>query len=273
MRWYRGKKLFITGGSSGIGRSLARLAAQAGADVAIAARGKGRLDEVLAELRELGDGTYVACALDVSDRAACDAVVGEVIETLGGLDVVINNAGITHPGYISEIPDEVFDSMMAVNYFGAVNVTRACLPHFEAQRSGHICNVSSVLGFMGVFGYTAYAASKFALTGFSECLRQELVTKGIGVSVVYPPDTDTPQFHMENEIKPPETAMLSGTIKVMEPDDVARITLEGIARNREHIVPGAGSKFIYFMNQHFPGIVRRFIDADLRKFARRQAGP
>ena len=268
MRFYQGKKLLITGGSSGIGRSAALLAASWGADVAIVARGRERLDATLEELRKVGDGRYIALALDVSDRAAIERAVPQILEELGGLDVLVNNAGLAHPGYIGEIPHDVFDLMMNVNYHGAVNVTRAFLPHFEAQRSGNICNVSSVLGFMGVFGYTAYAASKFALTGFSECLRQELVHQNVGVTVVYPPDTDTPQFHAENEIKPAETKMLSGTIKVMQPDQVARIMLDGIARNRLHVVPGSGSKFIYFMNQHFPSVVRWFIDSDLRKFAK-----
>ena len=270
MRWYEGKKLFITGGSSGIGRACALQAASWGADVAIAARGKDRLDEVLAELDALGKGKHSAFVLDVSNRDAVQDLVPQVLGSLGGLDVLINNAGIAHPGYIHEIPHDVYDSMMAVNYFGAVNVTRAFLPHLEEQRRGHICNVSSVLGFMGVFGYTAYAASKFALTGFSECLRQELVNKNVSVSVVYPPDTDTPQFHAENEIKPPETKMISGNIKVMQPEHVARIMLDGIARDRQHIIPGAGSKFIYFMNQHFPSVVRWFIDADIKKYQRLQ---
>jgi len=270
MEFYRGKKVFITGGSSGIGKSAAKMLAAWGADVAIAARGQQRLDETLAELEALGEGTCHAVSLDVSDREAVADAADEVLDALGGLDVLINNAGIAHPGYVDEISDDVFDAMMDVNYFGVVNVTRAFLPHFEAQGHGHICNVSSTLGFMGCFGYTAYAASKYAITGFSECLRQELVTKNIGVSVVYPPDTDTPQFHAENEIKPAETKMLSESAGLLQPDDVAATMLAGIAKNRANITPGLNNKFIRWVNQHFPWLVRWVMHNDLKKFARKQ---
>lgn len=268
MNWYKDKRVFITGGSSGIGRSAALMIASAGGHVAIAARGQERLDATLAELRESGPGTHHAISLDVADRDAVERATAEVLEALGGVDVVINNAGIAHPGYVHEISDDIFDAMMSVNYFGTVNVTRAFLPTFTEQRSGHICNVSSTLGFMGCFGYTAYAASKHAIAGFSECLRQELVTHGVGVSVAYPPDTDTPQFHAENEIKPPETKMLSENAGLLQPDDVARAILIGIAANKPQITPGLNNKLIRFANQHFPWLVRWVMHNDLKKFAR-----
>ena len=268
MGWYSGKKLFITGGSSGIGKCLALQAARDGASVAIVARGQERLDAVLAELNAIG-GKHFAYALDISDLTACETIVAQAISDLGGLDILINNAGVAHPGYIDDLTDDIFVSMMNINYFGTVNVTRAALPHFKKQRSGHISMVSSVLGYMGVFGYTAYAASKFAVVGFAECLRQELLTFGVDVSVVYPADTDTPQFHYENEFKPAETAMLAGNIKAKQPEEVAAVTLRGIQNNQRHIVPGTMNKFIYSMTRHFPGVVSWFMDSDLKKFAKR----
>ncbi len=269
MRWYEGKRVFITGGSSGIGRSLALAIAAAGGHVSIAARGQGRLDEVLAELEKTGSGRSHAIALDVSDRAAVEAAAVEVIEALGGIDLVIANAGVTHPGYFAEIGEDVFQSMMNVNYFGVVNVVRAFLPAMRTQKAGNICNVSSTLGFLGVFGYTAYAASKFAVTGFSECLRQELLGDGIKVSVVYPPDTDTPQYHMENEIKPAETKMLSETAGLLSADVVAAEILRGISRGKLHITPGLMNKLIRFATFHLPWVVRMVVDGDLAKFARK----
>ena len=271
MQWYRGKRVFITGGSSGIGRSLAVTLARAGAHVSIAARGQSRLDEVLAELNDIGDGVKHAIALDVSDRDAVERAAAEVIDTLGGIDIVIANAGITHPGYFADLSEDIFRSMMDVNYFGTVNVARAFLPAMTAQQSGHICAVSSTLGFLGCFGYTAYAASKFAITGFAECLRQEVLTRGIAVSVVYPPDTDTPQYHGENEIKPPETKMLSENAGLLKPDAVADEILRGISRGKKHITPGTMNKLIRFATFHIPSVVRFFMDSDLRKFARKTA--
>lgn len=269
MQWYRDKRVFITGGSSGIGKATARLVADAGAHVSIAARGQERLDETAADLRERGEGTVHAISVDVADREAVQAAAAEVIETLGGIDVVINNAGFAIPGYIHELTPEQFQAMMDVNFFGMVNVTQAFLPTLREQKSGRICNVSSTLGFLGCFGYTAYAASKHAITGFTESLRQELVTDGIGVSLVFPPDTDTPQFHRENEIKPPETAMLSEGAGLLQPEDVAREMAIGIMRNRPQITPGFNNKFIHFANNHFPWLVRWVMHNDLKKFARR----
>lgn len=247
---------------------MAILAANYGADVAIVARGQGRLDETLAELKAINKGKYFAYSVDISDESQVQEVAQKALDDLGGLDVLVNNAGVAEPGYVQELGTDVFDSMMNINYFGTVHITRAFLPYLTKQKSGHICNVSSVVGFMGVYGYTAYGASKFAVTGFSECLRQELIAHNVEVSVVYPPDTDTPQWHAENEVKPGETKMLSGTIKVMLPEEVAQIMLSGIASGKKHIVPGFKSKLIYLANQHMPSVVRFFIDSDLKKYQR-----
>ena len=162
--------------------------------------------------------------------------------------------------------------MMGVDYFGTVNMVRAFLPYFKRQKHGHIANVSSVVGYMGVFGYAAYAPAKFAVVGFSECLRQELIPYNIGVSVIYPPDTDTPQWHEENKIKPQETRVLSGNIKVMAPEKVAYSLLKGISRSVFSIVPGVMNKVTYFMNRHVPGIVWMIVSGDLRKYWKKQSG-
>jgi 3-dehydrosphinganine reductase len=266
MNTYRSKNVFITGGSSGIGKAVARLLIQWGANIVIGARRETMLDQALAELEPLRSGNKIArVVIDIADRGSVHQAVGNVLATLGSVDVLINNAGIAHPGYIEVLADEVFDTMMRVNYFGTVNVTRALLPHFMSREKGHICNVSSLLGFMGIFGYTAYAASKFAITGFSDCLRQELLSHNIGVSVVFPPDTDTPQLHEENRIKPAETKAIARSVKVMKADEVARAMLAGIAAGHFHIVPGIGAKYTYFMYRHFPSLVRLVIDTELRR--------
>ena len=173
------------------------------------------------------------------------------MRTLGGIDVLINCAGITWPGYVDKIPDSVWDSMIQVDYMGTVNMVRAMLPYFMEQKHGSIANVSSVLGYMGVFGYAAYGPAKYAVVGFSECLRQDLLPYNITVSVIYPPDTDTPQLREENKIKPPETKVLSGNIKVMKPETIAFAFLKGIAGSKFTIVPGAMNKFTCFHEQAF----------------------
>ncbi len=271
MDWYRGKKVFVTGGSSGIGREAATMLARSGASVVIGARDQRRLDIALGQIQGVGSGddqVLAAEPIDVGDRESVQQATGRVLERLGGLDVLINNAGIAQPGYVHELPDSVFESMMRVNYFGTVNVTRALLPHFMKQRSGQITNVASIAGIMGIFGYTAYAPSKFAVVGFSEALRQELLSHGVGVSVVLPGDTDTPQLAEENKSKPPETLAVAGNVKVMSAEAVAEAMLAGSAVGRRYIVPGFDSKFTRFMYRHFPWMVHWVIDRDVRKAIR-----
>lgn len=272
MEWYTDKKVVITGGSSGIGKAAAILLAQWGANCCIIGRDKQRLADALREIRQAApspDRKLCVYSCDVSDRRQFLAAAPSIVKDLGGIDILINCAGITHPGYIQKIPDVVWDSMINVDYMGTVNAVRAFLPFFMQQKNGHIANVSSVVGYMGVFGYAAYAAAKFAVVGLSECLRQDLLPYNIGISVIYPPDTDTPQWHEENKIKPPETKALSGNIKVMPPQKIACALLKGIASRKFTIVPGGMNKFTYLMNRHLPGIVWKIVSGDLRKYWRK----
>jgi 3-dehydrosphinganine reductase len=269
MDWYVNKKIVITGGSSGIGKATAALCAQQGAHVCIIGRDADKLEKACAEIRagvKGADRKILRKALDVSDREAVNAAAPGIVRDLGGIDVLINCAGITWPGYVDKIPDSVWDSMMQVDYMGTVNMVRAMLPFFMEQKHGNIATVSSVVGYMGVFGYAAYGPAKFAVVGFSECLRQDLLRYNIDITVIFPPDTDTPQLREENKIKPPETKALSGNIKVMKPETIARVFLKGIAGGKFTIVPGTMNKFTYFMSKHFPSIVWMIVSGDLRKF-------
>ncbi|MCA9517361.1 MAG: SDR family oxidoreductase [Myxococcales bacterium] len=269
MEFYRGKRVYITGGSSGIGLAAAKLLAGWGAHVALSARGKERLEEALAEVKAAAQGSdqrFMIAPHDVSDPVACEAAAKDVVAALGGVDVVIANAGVAHPARILETPVDVFEKMMRINYFGTVHTVRSYLPHLIAAKGGSIGIVSSMLGFMGIYGYTAYAASKFAQVGFADCLRQELIDHGIRLTILYPPDTDTPQLAEENRIKPPETKAISGEVKTMSAEDVALTLLKGMAKGKLHVVPGAMGRFTHFMNRHAPWVVRWVIDGELKKY-------
>lgn len=277
MDFYRGKSVYITGGSSGIGLEAAKLCAAAGANVAISARGQERLDAALSTLKALaavGGGNhcaqkFLAIACDVSDPAASQRAADQVIQTFNGCDVVIANAGVAQSTRVLETEAEVYERMMRINYFGTVHAVRAFLPYMFGKHAGHIGVVSSMLGFMGVYGYTAYAPSKFAQVGFVECLRQECVDFGVSVTLLYPPDTDTPQLVEESRLKPPETKAIAGNVKVMTPEAVAEALLGGIAKKKLHVVPSGMGKFTHFMKRHLPGVVNWVIDSDLEKYRKK----
>jgi 3-dehydrosphinganine reductase len=272
--FYRGKRVYITGGSSGIGLAAARQMVAAGAHVAIGARGQARLDAAAAELRARAapEQKVLAVACDVGDAAAAARAAESVLGALGGIDVVVANAGLSHPSRTLDTPVEVFEQMMRINYLGTVYSVRPFLPALFAGKGGRIGVVSSLLGFMGIYGYGAYAASKFAQVGFAECLRQECLEYGVKITILYPPDTDTPMLAEENRIKPPETLAIAGEVKTMSAEAVAAALLRGIACGQLHVVPGASGGFVRFMVRHAPWAVRWVIDGELRKYRRRHAG-
>lgn len=272
MDYYRGKVVYITGGSSGIGLAAAKLIAQAGGRVAISARGKERLDAALSEIKASAPGVdAIAIACDVSSPDDSRRAAREVIAHFGGCDVVIANAGVAHCMRLDDTEDEAYERMMRINYLGTVHTIRAFLPHLKERRGGRIGIVSSLLGFMGTFGYTAYAPSKFAQVGFAECLRQEVLEFDIGVTILYPPDTDTPQLAAENVTKPPETKAISGNVKTLSAEAVALPLLQGLARKKLNVVPGGMGKFTHFMKRHAPSVVNWVIDGDLKKYQKKRA--
>jgi len=170
----KNKVVLITGGSTGIGAEVARLLASQGAHVAIAARRKDKLDNVVATIDAAG-GIARAYSLDVTDKAQVEAVVAATVADFGRLDVLINNAGLMPIRPMAEVNTDEWDAMIDVNLKGTLYGIAAALPRFIAQESGHIINLSSVAG-VKVFapGGTVYSGTKFAVSAISEGLRQEV---------------------------------------------------------------------------------------------------
>lgn len=260
------KIVYITGGSSGIGLAAAKLVAHRGANVAIFARRQHMLEKALQEISAFGvnDGQkFYYAALDVSSHKDVPNVLQRAVDEFGVPDVLINCAGRARPCRYEDITYEQFDETIKVDLYGIWNVCSFLVP-FMKKRGGYILNVSSIAGFVGVFGYTDYAAAKFGVIGFSEALRSELKPCGIQVSVLCPPDTDTPGFVEENKTKPPETRAVSATAKIMKPEEVAAAMLRGMEKGKFIIIPNADGNFTWKMKRFFPWLVEMVMDSQIR---------
>ncbi|HEX2979635.1 MAG TPA: SDR family oxidoreductase [Anaerolineaceae bacterium] len=242
------KIALITGGSSGIGLAIAEKLASQGAHVWILGRSPDRLASAMARLeakRYSANQTLCSLAADVSDLQQVNHAVAEVEARSGTLDLLVNSAGIAYPGYFETLDPKVFRDTIEINYLGTVYATKAVIPGMMRRGSGHIVNISSMAGLIGVYGYTAYGGSKYAVRGFSDVLRAEMKPYGVRVSIAFPPDTDTPQLAFENQIKPPETRAIAGSASIMQPEVVAEAILKGVRRNQYMIIPNLEGKLIY----------------------------
>jgi NAD(P)-dependent dehydrogenase (short-subunit alcohol dehydrogenase family) len=267
MGYFDGRRVFLAGGSEGIGRSTAVELARRGANVVVAARRPGPLDETVQAMKDIApDGRYGGISMDITDRAAVRGAVGDVNGYLGGpADTVIVNVGMAITGYVHELDDDAFDRMINVNYLGHVNVLRAFLPTLKETGNANVCFVSSALGFMSMPGYSAYSGSKYAIAGFAESLRMELKSHGVRVTVFYPGTTDTPGLEKENATKPKAVWKMeadSSFSKTHQPDDVAKSLLKGIERGSFENFPGIDVSLIRWMYSRFPGISRWMADME-----------
>jgi 3-dehydrosphinganine reductase len=241
---FEGKLALITGGSSGIGLALARLLSAEGARVHILARHRDLLESAVKSLASVNGNKPGMLSADVTDWQQVETAIKRLTDEAGVPDILINAAGSSRPAYLQETSLDIYHEMMDLNYFGIVHMVRAILPGMLARGSGHIVNFSSIAGFWAPFGYAAYVPSKYAVRGFSDSLRLELKPLGIRVSVVFPPDTDTPGRDNENKTKPYET-LEAFSNKVVSADEVAKGVLRGIKRGQYVIAPGFEARLDY----------------------------
>ena len=243
MSYYAGKRVLVAGGSEGIGLAVAAGLLRRKAEVTIVGRSQAKLDRALDSLK-----TAKARSLDLVDLAAVEALIGE----LPPFDLVINCVGFARPGYLLEQDVSDFHAMMDANFFAAVNLTKALLPSWTARRSGHLVHTSSLAGFLGVFGYTGYCASKFALIGFCEALKRELRPSKIAISVLCPPNTRTPGLEQENRTKPAEVLAAEEKATVVEPEAVAEYLLKALPRRPFMIIPTFDGRAAHVLNRWVP---------------------
>jgi len=268
MKTFEQKNVYITGGSSGIGLTAAKMLAAEGANVIVFSRSQDRLDQAVLEIegQRKSEGQRVAAMqLDVSQHEEVSRVMAEAVEQFGTPDLLINSAGKAVPRPFEEISYEQFDDIMRTNFYGAWGTIQALLPHMKKKGGGHIVNVSSMAGFIGVFGYADYGASKFAMMGLSETLKMELKQYNIRVSVLCPPDTDTPGYELENKTKPPETWEIGKTAKLIEPEVVVRALLKGIRKGKYMILANAEGWLIYWAKRYVPFVLDGMLERAVKR--------
>jgi short-subunit dehydrogenase len=256
-----GKRVLLTGASSGIGLELARVLAERGTILAISSRSGERLEQVSEELASACPGLKkplpVAC--DVADGASVCNLIGTCVETLGTVDVLVNNAGICVYGSVEKTPLENFRTLLDVNYLGPVQAMLEILPFMKRQGHGLIVNVSSVASIHGVPYLGAYGASKAALTALSQSLRAELAGSGVEVMMVYPDYTESAIF--ENELKVGGARRPEGPYAPTR--EVAEAIVKGIESDARELILSSRGKKLAVLNRLAPSL----IDRAMRKLA------
>lgn len=244
-----GKRIILTGAAGGIGYRLALLLAEKGARLALVERNAPRVAEICTEINQRG-GFATAIAIDLSADGAIEQTIASALQALGGVDMLINNAGLMDFTLFERHDPKRIEQMIGVNVIAPMLLVRAVLPHLLAQNSGRIVNIGSAFGSIGFPHFATYCASKFAMRGFSEALRRELVDSQVGVTYVSPRATKTP---LNNDVA---VQMLEATKTNMdEPEYVAGQVVLAIERDcKEHFI-GQPESFFARLNGMFPRLV------------------
>ena len=270
MEKFNQKIVYITGGSSGIGLATGKLLVKKGANIVLIARNPEKLEETKQVLDAAAinpNQTVSTISVDVADHQEVYQKMTEAVNNFGIPDILINSAGINkHADHFGNITAEMFNEVMTINVNGVRNVTHALLEPMKRKR-GHIVILSSAAALFGMFGYTAYGTSKAALMGFAESLRYELAPLGMPVTVVFPPEVDTPMNLDEAKTLPPEGRAMKTMGGFLQPDYVARVIVQAIADKTYFVIPGHSTRFLYFLHRLSNGALSRFVSDFVVKMA------
>jgi len=246
-----GRVAVVTGAGSGIGRALAYELARKGATLAISDVDEVGLAETARHVRVIGARVWEQ-RLDVTDRTAVLAYADAVAERFGVVNIVINNAGIAFTGDVEEMTFEQIERVMDVDFWGVVNGTKAFLPHLIASGDGHVVNISSLFGLMAVPGQSAYNAAKFAVRGFTEALRQEMLVAGhpVQVTCVHPGGIQTAiarNAGSVDSLDADDLASVFDKVAHTSADSAARTILRGVTGNKARTLIGMDAKALDLM--------------------------
>lgn len=265
----------ITGAGSGIGRQLAYELVAAGAEVALSDVDEIGLAQTAARCRELGARNVSHARVDVADRNAVHAWADEVAKTHGRVNLVFNNAGVALASTLEGVSYEDFEWIMSINFWGVVHGTKAFLPHLRASGEGHVVNTSSVFGLISVAGNGTYNATKFAVRGFTEALRQELELEGAPVSAtsVHPGGIKTNiaraarySQSMEAMVGDLEASRARfERLFITEAQIAAKTILAGVRRNARRVLVGPDARVIDLMQRMLPSAYQKLVVSMVRR--------
>jgi short-subunit dehydrogenase len=257
-REIKNRRAIVTGASSGIGRAVAMELARQGASVVLVARREERLRELAEKIKTFGQPVEIVAG-DINDPAVRQQAVDVAQSKFGGLDILVNNAGLGAVGLFEHAAPDRLRKVMEVNFFSLVEMTRIALPLLKQGVTPILVNISSILGRRGVPYNTEYAASKFAVSGFSESLRTELIAEGVDVLVVCPGTTQTEFFDraIDNVEKPkwPEHTPISS-------EEVARQIVRAMRLGQHEIVPYLWGKVLCWLNR----LCHRLVDRIMARY-------
>jgi NAD(P)-dependent dehydrogenase (short-subunit alcohol dehydrogenase family) len=258
LRDYRGKTVLVTGAAGGLGSALCREFGRLGATIAALDLDGARVDCLAATLRAEGI-QMLGLACDVSKKDDCQRAIAQASAAFGGIDVLVNNAGISARCLLRQTDTDVIGRVLAVNFFGAVHATQAALESLIARR-GQIVVISSIAGFSPLVGRTAYAASKHALHGFFDSLRSELRDHGVAVTVVCPSfiATGIERAALGGDGNPAVHARSTAGGQA-EPDEVAGRIVAAARRNRRLCLPAATSRLAWWISRLAPRLYERLM--------------
>jgi len=260
-----GRNVLITGASRGIGRCLAENLAPFGVKLTLVARSAAALSELARKLGETGTAAFPVAA-DITVPADRERVISEAVGKMGGLDVLVNNAGVASFGHFETSSEAVLRTIMEVNFFAPAELIRLAAPHLAKGRQPAVVNVASLCGRRGLPAWSEHCASKFALVGLSEALRGEFVRYGIDVLVVLPGlvrSDDLGRHLLRNDGR-----MKLNFAGAQPPEEVAAAIIRSLQRNRAETPVGWQSKWLLRANRFVPRFVDRMMARKVKQLYR-----